>query len=361
MARIDPFTGSYAEARETFLAAAGRAGATLSSHRAPGTGPDGGPLHLDTALLGDPAAPKRLVVSSGLHGVEGYCGSACQIAWLGSDGPARLPADLAVLVVHALNPYGVAWVRRFNEDNVDLNRNFLGDFATAPDNPRYRAVRDALAAHPEDRAARAALAAYRAAEGEAAYVEAVSGGQYQDPQGIFYGGSRPCWTRTAFEALLRGALAGARRAVLFDIHTGIGSFAERVAFCITPAGDPRRAVAAALFGEAVRGPGLTDDGRIARRGLMMPYLDALDLAPWVLPIGVEFGTYPLHETIEAIRAENWLHHHGDRASAEGRRIVAALRHAFCPRDDAWEAAVLASAAEMFRRIIGGIAALPVEA
>ena len=356
MAWVDPFAGSYAEAREKFLAAAGRAGASLSSHRAPGTGPDGGALHLDAALLGDPAAPKRLVVSSGLHGVEGYCGSACQIAWLRSDGPARLPADLAVLVVHALNPYGFAWVRRFNEDNVDLNRNFLGDFATAPDNPRYRAVRDALAAHPEDRAARAALAAYRTAEGEAAYVEAVSGGQYEDPRGIFYGGGRPCWTRTTFESLLRDALAGAQQAVLFDIHTGIGDFAERVAFCITPASDPRRAVAERLFGEAVRGPGLTDDGRIARRGLMMPYLDACNLAPWVLPIGVEFGTYPLHETIEAIRAEAWLHHHGDRASAEGRRIVAALRHAFCPRDDAWETAVLASAAEMFRRVVGGFSA-----
>ena len=33
--------------------------------------------------------------------------------------------DHAVIFVHTINPYGMAWWRRFNENNVDLNRNFL--------------------------------------------------------------------------------------------------------------------------------------------------------------------------------------------------------------------------------------------
>ena len=29
------------------------------------------------------------------------------------------------MLIHCLNPYGMAWLRRGNEKNVDLNRNFL--------------------------------------------------------------------------------------------------------------------------------------------------------------------------------------------------------------------------------------------
>ena len=34
---------------------------------------------------------------------------------------------LRCVLLHALNPFGFAWRRRVNEDNVDLNRNFLLD------------------------------------------------------------------------------------------------------------------------------------------------------------------------------------------------------------------------------------------
>ena len=48
----------------------------------------------------------------------------------------ELLEDAAIVLVHVLNPYGMAWLRRFNEHNVDLNRNFLGPDETyegAPD------------------------------------------------------------------------------------------------------------------------------------------------------------------------------------------------------------------------------------
>ncbi len=67
-----------------------------------------------------------LVVSSGVHGVEGFFGSAVQLAFLEKLPPDwRPPEGAAVVLIHALNPFGFAWQRRFNEENVDLNRNFL--------------------------------------------------------------------------------------------------------------------------------------------------------------------------------------------------------------------------------------------
>jgi len=276
---------------------------------------------------------------------------------LRSGAPAALAADVGVILVHVLNPFGFAWVRRFDDGNVDLNRNFLDDFADPPQNPRYREIRAALAAAPGTpawRDAEAALAAYRAQAGEAAFHEAATGGQYEDPQGIFYGGAAPAWTRRTFVGLLRERLAGAERAVVLDIHTGIGAFGERVPFLMAPADDPRRAAAERLFGEPVRTPARGPDGARVRRGLMLPHLNGLGLAPAFLPLGVEFGTLPLEETTKAVRAENWLFHHGRRDTPEGRRIVQALREAFCPTDADWEAAVLAKSAEMFRRIVAGL-------
>ena len=69
---------------------------------------------------------------------KGFAGSAIQVAFLdhlvslldedvqettGADELPMLPAT--TVLVHVLNPHGMAHNRRFNENNVDLNRNAL--------------------------------------------------------------------------------------------------------------------------------------------------------------------------------------------------------------------------------------------
>jgi hypothetical protein len=87
-----------------------------------------------------------LIVSSACHGVEGYCGSGVQVFALHDDewrAKAR-DAGVAVLYIHALNPYGFSHLRRVTQENVDLNRNFH-DFAAAAARQR-RLPRDCRAA-----------------------------------------------------------------------------------------------------------------------------------------------------------------------------------------------------------------------
>ena len=83
-----------------------------------------------------------LVVSSGVHGVEGFFGSAVQTAFLReAESRAAAGPNDALVFLHALNPYGFAWLRRFDEANVDLNRNLLVDgqpYRGSP--PRYAAL-----------------------------------------------------------------------------------------------------------------------------------------------------------------------------------------------------------------------------
>ena len=45
--------------------------------------------------------------------------------------PAEQQRDVALVFIHAVNPYGFSQLRRVNEDNVDLNRNFR-DFSHPP-------------------------------------------------------------------------------------------------------------------------------------------------------------------------------------------------------------------------------------
>lgn len=117
---------SYATARRAFRRLGqGLGGSLLTYLNGPASVGVGAPLATDILRLGPATAPKALIIVSGTHGIEGYCGSACQRAILQSGTCTRLPPGVRVYLVHALNPFGFAMGRRVDEHNVDLNRNFL--------------------------------------------------------------------------------------------------------------------------------------------------------------------------------------------------------------------------------------------
>jgi hypothetical protein len=96
----------------------------LEAHPIGAAGPGDEELTVDVGYFpgGDPE--RVLVVSSGVHGVEGFFGSAVQVALLEQWASVNPPSTKCVFL-HVLNPFGFAWLRRFDENNVDPNRNFL--------------------------------------------------------------------------------------------------------------------------------------------------------------------------------------------------------------------------------------------
>ena len=145
---MDPvrhFAGTYVEARDKFFAATKALGLTVTRHIHPSArGAAGEELSLDVASLGDASAPAMLVLVSGTHGVEGFCGSGCQVGLLhDAEFVAAVRASgVAVVFVHALNPFGFSHLHRTNEDNVDMNRNFRDFAAPPPANTAYAEVHD---------------------------------------------------------------------------------------------------------------------------------------------------------------------------------------------------------------------------
>jgi len=85
------FPADYGQSRQRFRAAAGAAGAELRAYENPHRGPHGEALAVDCAWFGPIAAEKVLVILSGTHGVEGYCGAGVQLDWLEEGNAGRLP------------------------------------------------------------------------------------------------------------------------------------------------------------------------------------------------------------------------------------------------------------------------------
>src|SRR6476620_696899 len=204
--------GDYVEARARFRDAAAAAGAHVQHHEHPLTGPAGESLATDVATIGSPDAPTRLLVISGTHGVAGFAGSLCQTRWL-TEG-VSVPDDVAIVLVHAINPYGFAWIRRVNEDNVDLNRNCIDFSAGVPENTGYDELADALVppSWDDDTQTRTAeqLLAYAGVHGFDGLQDAVSTGQYRHPRGIFFGGRGPVWSQRTLKTIVQTHLADAR-------------------------------------------------------------------------------------------------------------------------------------------------------
>lgn len=345
------FPADYADARQRFHALTAAAGFTLESHEHPTRqGPAGEVLACDVARLGPLPARRMILISSGTHGVEGFCGSGCQAELLVSGLLDKLPQDTAVVLVHAVNPYGFAWLRRTNEDNIDLNRNFI-DHAQHPPNPAYDEIHDWLVPAdwdgPARRAAEDAIEAYIAERGLRTFQSALTGGQYDHADGMFYGGRAPAWSNRVWREVLGKHCQGAEWVAAIDLHTGLGPRGVGEALCVTTEADYMRAKA--VFGDDLTWTGAGQAVSAQVGGSLMHAAYEEIGGDRLAMIGLEFGTYPIPVTLEALRAENWLVARGDPASDEAARIKQALKDAFYIDEPDWQQAVASRLIDLFAK------------
>src|SRR5688572_30466248 len=220
------FAQSYAAARAKFLEAAESAHLDVHPHVHPLRGRDGETLALDVVRDGPADAPHVLLISSGCHGVEGFCGSGIQVALL-NDAAWRAQAreaGVAVVYLHALNPHGFSWWRRTTHENVDLNRNFQDFTQPLPPNPGYDDIAHLLVppVWPPRWRDQLALLWHAARMGRRALQTAVSAGQYRHADGLFFGGHGPTWSHLTLRRVLREHGTRAERLAWIDLHTGLG-------------------------------------------------------------------------------------------------------------------------------------------
>jgi hypothetical protein len=338
------FPSDYATARCAFLTAAEKVGASIETYLHPNRGPVGEELATDVALFGSLRANNVLVLVSGTHGVEGLPGSGLLVAQIRSGLRPAPRSDLAIMMVHALNPFGLAFQRRVNEDNVDINRNFAA-FPTDLPNPEYDRLHEWLMMPPNGLGQlrrMIAFGTYVARKGTRSLQRAITKGQFAHPTGLFYGGNRPSWSRTTWDRIIE-PLKAKRRVVVVDYHTGLGPRGRGQLISPLSSSAVRRAygwgatgVTACFGADGVRYLESRDAVSTEVSGDLLSY--TMQRADNVAAVVLEFGTYPALTVLEGLINENWAHHANDPEIDRHRRQ---LVEAFSPVDSGWRNATYA--------------------
>ncbi|MDD0811750.1 M14 family metallopeptidase [Curvibacter sp. RS43] len=357
------FSATYREARQRFVAAAQALGLPVQSHPHPLPGREGEALAMDVVRDGPADAQALLLVSSGCHGLEGFCGSGVQLFAL-QDAEWRAhahAAGVAVLYVHALNPYGFSHLRRVTHENVDLNRNFQDFSQPLPDNPEYRELAPLLLPErwPPDAANQAAIAHFIAERGDDAFRSAVARGQHEFPGGLFFGGQAPTWSQQTLRSVLREHATRAQRLGWIDLHTGLGpsGVGERI---FAGRNDPATVARARAWWD---GGGATPVTSIYDGSSSSAFLTGLmwDSAYQECPqaeftgIALEYGTEPPLAVLQALRAEHWLNLHPEAPAEQAEAIRQQVLAAFYTDTDAWKEQVIAQARQALFQAVDGLA------
>jgi hypothetical protein len=377
----DCFSPTYAQARIKFLEAAATASLPIESFVHPLPGRDDEELAMDVAWSGSRDASRLLVVTSACHGVEGFCGSGVQVFALHDEewrNKAKA-AGVSVLYIHALNPHGFSHWRRVTHENVDLNRNhqdFSKPLPAHTVNPRYAGLHDLLlpAQWPPTSDNVQAIAQWMAAQaisgashpdeasGLRAFQQTVSQGQYTHADGLFYGGNAPTWSLATLRKVVRNYASHCRQLAWIDVHTGLGpsGYGERIFACKD---DPAAyARASRWWGNAGNPSGQTPvtslyDGsstsaKLSGEFLLSVYEDAPQAE--FTAIAMEYGTVPVMQVLQALRADHWLHQHPQAPAVLAAQIKQQLREAFYVDTDLWKGQVISQARQAMFQAVDGL-------
>ena len=246
----------------------------------------------------------------------------------------NVPKGCAIVLVHVLNPYGMAWLRRANENNVDLNRNFLSPGETWKGAPPLYSRLDPLLNPPTPPGADRfgwRLAAMALRHGPRRLKQAIAEGQYEFPRGLFFGGRALEPGARLYLDFLRRNLARAEYLFAIDMHTGLGprggeTLVLEAGARATPASELARALDRNLIDLAA------GDAAYRIRGGMGSALSTALPGARTDFLLEEIGTYPAHTVLAALREENRCHHHDSGLAHSAKR---ALLEAFAPSSPRW--------------------------
>ena len=343
------FPTDHRECREAFEDAAAGADAVERVHL-PTAGPDGEDVWLTVARFGPVDAERVALVMSGVHGVEGAAGSAQQTATLGQG--FELPSGSSIVMVHAVNAWGMAWLRRQNERNVDLNRNWA-DHPVADRNDAYAEVHDLLCPTddqlPDGDAFVRELTGLSQRHGLDWVRRAISGGQYSHPDGLYFGGTEREASTVALSDIAARHIGRPAELSVLDLHTGHGPYGTATILSRAAPGSAEATwLAATLDGEHIESSAVAEDALVPRSGQL-----ALGLVEQVGPAvartaTLELGTRSETRMITTERAEHWVHMHGDRSNPDHAQVIADHLHCSVPDDAEWRNGALVHGQRVIR-------------
>lgn len=355
------FYFKYSKARHNFLSAASDQATLIKSWQHPLRGIGGEKLYLDLAWFGALSAKKVLLLISGVHGVEGYCGSGIQVGSIRTGWHRLADDNLAIVMIHGLNPYGMSHIRRVNEDGVDINRNFIDFQQPLPANTFYDDLADVIIPQEWTEASQTTTLdriteyLYNTPSG----IADLAKGQYQYWYAPFYGGEVPTWSNRVFNQICDRYLLNKQAVGVLDYHTGLGQYAtgQLMSLPISNSGESQN-LAGEIWGDKLVITGSEKSvAAYSPQGTLIAALQNKLTTSNCIAAVYEFGTIPENEVFQALRSDHWLYIHGELATQQAVEIKQNMLDAFyCDRSD-WQKSICNLAFSAQDELLNGLKSL----
>ena len=294
-----------------------------------------------------------LVTISGVHGIEGFCGSAIQNHLLRTLNGHTL----SQIHVHSLNAWGMKFFSRTNEDHIDVNRNFIDFSQPLPINLDYDLIHDRVNLinwnSETKKDFEIFLQEFIKTHGLKTWNKAFSGGQYQYPDGIAFGGCQPTRSNQILNKILEFIPSHSKSIVILDFHTGIGKFGE--ALGLVQYKGEQGWLQDFLNTSKISNILIQDNDNLPMSpshfsGSVINFFHTM-LLKNTLCIVFEYGTYDPLKMIKAIIYDNWSRHRDKAKGLLERQNLLAL---YCPTDEIWRAKVITHVEEFTQRLLNSL-------
>ena len=357
---------TYATLRAQFLAKAEQHKARIKHYLHPLKGMEGEDLYTDVAVLAKAGTKKWLVCVSGTHGVEGYYGSLCQAHYMDHLAGRAQDGDVGILMIHLINPWGTSWKRRVNEDNIDLNRNYLDFGKPVPENPAYETIHDLFvkeSAQGEGRRRADGKWAEKVRQlGYAQVMNQLGAGQYRHQDGLYFGGFEPSWSNATLRAIVQEFLGDCSDAISFDLHTGAGAYGHPMLMAIAEQEYPGMVDVQRLYGawlyKILTGVSRTTDTGIsaAATGYTSQAMVDMMAGKRFAQLVIECGTYDSEKVgHDALLNDHFAHLSGALQGPEFTRAKNDIMEFFFPKDRDWRELVWVRTRQIFDRALADLA------
>lgn len=221
---------SYEAAKETFRCVVGvaREHYKICTHQS-NSFDENEILTTETAYICDSDHPEKLlIVTSGMHGVEGFVGSEMVNRVITKHYKSMNTSKTALLVINFINPWGMKYFRRVNRYNIDINRNFI--HGEKPYNAHFNQIAPLVNASWLGKLRSLSLIRYYFTlfkciidNGILNTNQAIFSGQYELSEQIYFGGIESTLEQQNVLNLINHFTEDSvKQVVHFDLHTGYG-------------------------------------------------------------------------------------------------------------------------------------------
>ena len=370
----DYFVPGYDESRARFLETAEAlkthyTGVVLDSFEVPSD--SDGDLTIDTVLIPAQAEPKKLLVlSSGVHGVEAFIGSAVQQMFVAEMLPNLDLSTTSVLIVHSVNPWGFRHRRRVSENNVDLNRNFsierdLFDLVNEPyaDIDEFLNPTEVVTNETVDDAL-TEVVTFALGYDRAELQQAILQGQYQFPSGLYYGGMDFEPQQATMLEMLTELVEQHEASFLMDLHSGYGERGRLHLFGAPGLGTPAANDVVFDGFEIDTGENNEDFYEITGDFILFFGEIAEKAGKTYLSMTMEYGTLDSQTDIGAaqslvnVRLENQGFHHGYESDEVRARVEEQFLAGYNPPESGYRETIMATTREIMPVLVERFIDLP---